>query len=473
MPNTIRIRRRSASGGSGAPTTLANAELAFGESDRILWYGLGSGGESGNATSIIAIGGEGAYLAISSGMTQTASGTYTFSGGVTFSNTVALGASATATTPASSSNSTAVATTAFVKAQGYLTTNAAITLSGDATGTGSTTLEVTIASDAVTNAKLANMATATIKGRASAGTGDPEDLSASAVKTLLAIASTDITNFDTAVRANRLDQLAVPTASVSLNSQRITNLAPPSADTDAANKAYVDGARSGLDIKGSVRAATTASIALSGEQTIDGVALVAGDRVLVKNQTTASENGIYVVAAGSWSRASDADNSDKVSAGMFTFVEGGATNSDTGWVLATDGAISVGTTPMTFNQFAGAGDVQAGDGLTKSGSTINAVGTADRISVTSDAIDIASTYAGQASITTLGSVTTGTWNATTIGVARGGTGLTAIPKGSVLVANAADALTALDGNGTADGLLAYTASSDTIAWATSIDGGVF
>ena len=467
MPNVIRIKRRAATGGGGAPASLANAELAFGESDRVLWYGLGSGGEGNTATSVIAIGGEGAYMALASGITQTAAGTYTFTGAV------ALGAQATATTPDSASNSTAVATTAFVKAQGYQTANATITLSGDVTGSGATSITVTILNDAVGNDKLANVASGTLKGRASSGTGDPEDLTASQVKTLLSIAHTDVTDFDTGVRENRLDQMAVPTASVSMNSQRITNLAPPTLDTDAASKSYVDGARAGLDIKGSVLAATTANVSLSGEQVIDGVSLVAGNRVLVKNQSTASENGIYVVASGSWSRASDADNGDKVTPGMFAFVEDGSTNGDTGWVLATNGSISVGTTPLTFSKFTSPGEVQAGDGMTKSGSTLNVVGTADRISVTSDAIDIASTYAGQSSITTLGTVATGVWNATTIGIAKGGTNLTTIPKGSVLVANALDAFTALDGGGSSDGLLAYTASTDTIAWATSIDGGVF
>ena len=101
------------------------------ESSSILYYGTGTG-VGGAATSIIAIGGTGAFLGLAGGLTQTAAGTYTFSGGATFSNTVALGASATATTPATSSDSTAVATTAFVKAQNYLTTNASITLSGDA-----------------------------------------------------------------------------------------------------------------------------------------------------------------------------------------------------------------------------------------------------------------------------------------------------------------------------------------------------
>jgi hypothetical protein len=472
MANVIRIRRRDASGGAGAPTTLANAELAMNESSSILYYGTGTG-VGGAATSIIAIGGTGAFLGLAGGLTQTAAGTYTFSGGATFSNTVALGASATATTPATSSDSTAVATTAFVKAQNYLTTNASITLSGDATGTGSTAITVAIAGDAVSNDKLANMASGTLKGRASSGTGDPEDLTASQAKTLLALASTDISDFHTAVRQNRLDQMALPTASVSMNSQKITNLATPTSENDAANKAYVDGARAGLDVKGSVRAATTANIALSGEQTIDGVGVVAGDRVLVKNQTTGSENGIYVVASGSWGRASDADTSDKVTSGMFTFVESGSTNGDTGWVLATDGSIAVGTTSLTFSKFTSQGEILAGDGMTKSGNTLNAIGTADRVSVSADAIDIASTYAGQSSITTLGTVTTGVWSATTIGVAKGGTNLTTVPKGSVMVANAADAFTALDGGGVSDGILLYTASTDTIAWATELDGGTF
>jgi hypothetical protein len=115
MANTLRIKRRAAASGAGAPSSLANAELAFNEASNILYYGTGTGGAGGSATSVIAIGGDGAYLGLSSGLTQTAAGTYTFSGGVTFSSTVALGASATATTPAADDSSTAVATTAYVQ----------------------------------------------------------------------------------------------------------------------------------------------------------------------------------------------------------------------------------------------------------------------------------------------------------------------------------------------------------------------
>jgi len=114
MANTLRIKRRAAASGAGAPGTLANAELAFNEASNVLYYGTGTGGAGGSATSVIAIGGDGAYLGLSSGLTQTAAGTYTFSGGVTFSSTVALGSSATATTPAADDDSTAVATTGWV-----------------------------------------------------------------------------------------------------------------------------------------------------------------------------------------------------------------------------------------------------------------------------------------------------------------------------------------------------------------------
>jgi hypothetical protein len=235
-----------------------------------------------------------------------------------------------------------------------------------------------------------------------------------------------ISDFDTAVQANRLDQLAAPTSSVALNSQKITGLATPTNDDDAATKGYVDAARSGLDVKASVRVATTEDITLSGTQTIDGVAVIASDRVLVKNQADAEENGIYVVASGAWSRSTDADTDAKVTAGLFTFVEEGSLNADSGWVLITNNPITVGTTPLEFSKFSEAGQITAGDGLSFTGTTLNVGGTADRITVTADSVDIASTYVGQTSITTLGTVTTGTWNGTTVGVAHGGTGATTL-----------------------------------------------
>lgn len=234
----------------------------------------------------------------------------------------------------------------------------------------------------------------------------------------------EATSFDSRVRDSRLDQMSAPTASVSLNSQKITNLADPTNPQDAATKIYVDNAVVGIDWKPSVKAATTANITLIGEQTIDGVAVAAGDRVLVKNQTSGAQNGIYIVDASAWSRSGDADNGAELTASFAVFVEEGTTNADSGWVLTTNGSVTVGTTALTFVQFTGLGQVVAGDGLTKTGNQIDIVGTSDRITVNADSIDIASTYVGQTSIDTVGTITTGTWNADTIAIADGGTGAT-------------------------------------------------
>jgi hypothetical protein len=228
---------------------------------------------------------------------------------------------------------------------------------------------------------------------------------------------------------------ATSDATISTLAKRDSNgnikVATPTDPAHAATKGYVDAARQGLDVKQSVRAATTAAVNLTSEleagDTIDTtVTLVAGDRVLVKNQGTASQNGIYVVqATGAAVRAVDANgtaDTGTVSGGTFTFVEEGTLNADSGWVVSSNGAITVGTDAMNWVQFSGAGAVVAGDGLTKDGATINAVGTTDRISVSANAIDIASTYAGQNTITTLGTITTGVWNGTDVAVTDGGTG---------------------------------------------------
>ena len=443
MANTVRIKRRLAGGASGAPSSLENAEIAFNEQDSVLYYGVGTGGSGGSATSILAIGGPGAMVSLSG--TQTVTGNKTFTGSVDLT-----GSTATASTQLTSDNSTKLATTAYVKGQNYITGNQSITVSGDASGSGTTSITLTLA--AAGTAGTYTKVTTDSKGRVTSGT----TLSATDIPTLTAA---KISNFDTQVRTSRLDQMAAPTASVSLNSQKITNLATPTADTDAATKAYVDAARSGLDVKGSVRAATTANITLSGAQTIDGVSVIAGDRVLVKDQSTASTNGIYVAAASTWSRATDADVDAEVHAGMFAFVEEGTANADSGWVLTTNNPIVVGSTALAFAQFSGAGQITAGAGLTKTGNTIDAVGTANRITVNANSIDIASTYVGQTSITTLGTIATGVWNGTTIAVANGGSGATTLTG-------------VLKGNGTS----AFTAAvdgTDYLSPNATIDGGTF
>lgn len=151
-----------------------------------------------------------------------------------------------------------------------------------------------------------------------------------------------------------LDTVNTPTVDVSLAGHKLTNLGTPTLSTDAATKAYADALSTGLNVKFPVVAATTANITLSGTQTIDGVAVIAADRVLVKNQTTGSENGIYVVDAGAWTRATDADTSGEVTSGMFCLVTAGTAQAGEGWVLTTANPITLNTTALTFAQFSSA-----------------------------------------------------------------------------------------------------------------------
>ena len=235
-----------------------------------------------------------------------------------------------------------------------------------------------------------------------------------------------------AMPGNRvLDAITAPTASLNLNNQRIISLADPTGATDGANKQYVDAVAQGLSPKDSVRAATTANVviatALNNADVLDGVTLATGDRVLVKDQSAPAENGIYVVAP-SPARATDMDAWTEVP-GAHVFVEQGTVNADTGWVSTADTGGTLNTTAMPWSQFTGAGSLTAGTGLTKTGNTIDAIGTANRITVAADSIDISTAYVGQASITTLGTITTGTWTGTAIAVANGGTGQTTAKTG--------------------------------------------
>jgi hypothetical protein len=185
-----------------------------------------------------------------------------------------------------------------------------------------------------------------------------------------------------------LDLIGAAGAAVSLNSQKITSLATPTADSDAATKAYVDSVVQGLDIKDSVKAASTANLTLSGTQTVDGVALVADDRILVKDQTTGSQNGIYIVAVGSWARSADfAVGEDE--AGAFCFVEQGTIASENGYACTNNkGSGVVGTDALVFAQFSGAGQVIAGAGLAKSGNTLSVNVDDSSLEINSDALRI-------------------------------------------------------------------------------------
>tara|TARA_R110002012_G_scaffold83399_1_gene209932 strand:+ start:134 stop:1306 length:1173 start_codon:yes stop_codon:yes gene_type:complete len=285
MANTLRIKRST---GSSAPTSLANAELAFSEGNETLFVGKGTGGAGGSATSIIKIGGIGGF----------------------FDKDTVRSANAV--------------------------------LSGPTTGSDAApTFRALVAADIPT------------------------------------IAHTKISDFDTGVRTNTLDQMAAPAGAVAMNSQKITGLADPTADADAANKGYVDGVAQGLDVKDSVVATTTAngtlSSAFANGQSIDGVTLQTGDRILIKNQSTASQNGIYnVQASGAPSRTTDMGTGSNA-AGAFVFVEQGTVNAENGFTCTSDtGSAVVGTNNLTFAQFSGAGQIIAGDGLDKSGNTLSA-----------------------------------------------------------------------------------------------------
>ena len=173
----------------------------------------------------------------------------------------------------------------------------------------------------------------------------------------------------------------------------------PSNANDAASKSYVDATINGLDVKNSVHLASTANgtlaSAFANGQTMDGVALATGDRILLKDQTDASENGVYTVnASGAPTRATDFDADSEVTAGAFFFVEEGTANADSGFIITTDGAITVGTTNIAFTQFSGSGQIVAGTGMTKTGNTLNTVG-GDGITANANdlAVDIAANSA--------------------------------------------------------------------------------
>lgn len=179
--------------------------------------------------------------------------------------------------------------------------------------------------------------------------------------------------------------LAAASAVIDVNGQRVTSSAAPTSGNDFTNKTYVDSVAIGLDTKDAAQLATTVNITLSGEQTIDGV-LTSASRILVKNQTIGSENGIYVTAASAWTRTTDADADAEVTNGLYVLVTAGTINTNSGWTLTTADPITLGTTALTFVQFNGLQQITAGAGMTKTGSTLDAVAGDATITVNADDI---------------------------------------------------------------------------------------
>ena len=325
MANKIRIKRRANGGGAGAPTTLENAELAFNEQTNILYYGTGTGGAGGTATSIITIAGNGAFADLASAQT--------ISGVKTFSSPIVADLTGTA------SSATALATGRTISVTGDLAyTSSAFDGTAAVTGTGTL---------ATVNANVGTFIKTTVNAK----------------------------GLVTAAATASISELTAPTGDVAWGTYKITGLGDPTADQDAATKFYVDSVAQGLSPKAACVAATVSNITLSGAQTIDGISITAGMRVLVKNQTLDQNNGIYQCNSGAWTRTPDADTwAELISA--FTFIQEGTTQADSGWVCTVNAGGTLGTTPVTWVQFSAAGSYTAGTGLTLTGNEFSITNTA-------------------------------------------------------------------------------------------------
>ena len=240
-----------------------------------------------------------------------------------------------------------------------------------------TTLKITDAN--VTAAKLAadSVETAKIVDQAVTSAKIANDTIVDAdINSAAAIAQSKISGLTTSLGEKLALAGGTMSGAIAMGTNKITGLGTPTDGTDAATKNYVDTTVQGIDWKASVRAATTANItlasALENGDVLDGVTLATGDRVLVKDQSTGSENGIYVVkVSGAPDRSTDADAGAEVTANFAVFVEQGTVNADQGYTLTNNGAITVGITALTFTQFTGLGQIVAGTGLDKTGNTLD------------------------------------------------------------------------------------------------------
>lgn len=418
MANTVRIKRRAAGGAAGSPATLENAELAFNEQDSVLYYGVGTGGAGGSATTIIPIGGPGAFTPIA----------HVGSGAGAHANVVAAGNS------------------------GFMTGADKTKLDGIASGATANTGTVTSFSFTNGNGITGTVATSTTTPTLSFALGAVTGTSFNGVTALSSTTpatdgtaavgvSTTVARSDHVHQMPLLSAVGAPTGNVSLNSQRIVSLADPVSAQDAATKNYCDLLAQGLDAKGSVRAATTAAGTLASSfanaSVIDGVTLATGNRILIKDQAAPAENGIYTVnASGAPTRATAADAWTELPS-AYVFVEEGAVNADMGFVCTVNSGGTLNTTAITFVQFSGAGQITAGAGLTKTANTLSiSAGAITNAMLANGAVaNLSGVNSGDNAVNTLysGLVT----NATHTGDATGATALTVVKINGTLMSGLA------------------------------------
>ncbi|MBT4478916.1 MAG: hypothetical protein HOC66_05865 [Flavobacteriales bacterium] len=317
------------------------------------------------------------------------------------------------------------------------------------------------------------------------------------VSGLTSLSATDLTGtLQTNAQPNitslgTLDGLAISSSqTVSMGSNRITNVTDPTGDQDAATKAYVDATINGLDVKESVRVATTTNLgttyssnvltaSANGVLSVDGItSWTVGDRILVKDQVSPNEehNGIYTVTnAGSvsaayiLSRATDANTGAKLTGGAFFFVEEGSNNSDNGYVTTHNGTPTLGTSDITFAQFSGAGQISAGAGLTKVGNQIDVSVDDSSIEITTDALNVKSLGITNAMISNasidLTAKVTGI-----LPVLNGGTGVSSLTSYRLLMASGTGELTVLGAGTSGQVMMSNGAAAPAFA---DVDGGTF
>ncbi len=425
---------------------------------------------SGNANKVITVNAGATALEAVTGLTG-----LTLTGSTINSTTIGL------TTPAAGSFTTLAASGGYTgTVTGNVTGNLTGNVTGNVTSTGASSFSsVTITGGTINNVAIGASTAQTVRGTTITATvGFAGDLTGNVAGNVTGDVTGNVTgNLTGAVAGNVTGDLTgnVTAASgtstfnnvtingtLDMNSatgSTITGLSAPTGDTDAANKAYVDNLVQGLDAKASCTVATTGNITLSGTQTIDGIAVTAGQRVLVKDQSNAAENGIYVAAAGAWARAADANTWDEL-VHAFSFVESGTNGGNNGYLCTIAAGGTLGSTAVTWVQFSGAGQITAGAGLTKTGNTIN-VGTASsgRIVVNADDIDLAAT-----------AITPGTYKSLTIdayGRATAGTNPTTISGYGIVDAYTIAEIDSLFGSTTAAATSAANAATSATAASNS------